>query len=983
MTGYWTTYAYDALGNQTGVIQNGQTGGTQQSRTLAYDMLGRLTSEINPETNKLAVTYSYDILSGDASCGTVTSAGNMLKQLDAAGNASCYVYDVLHRVTSVTYPSTSTPQKNFVYDSATVNGVSMSNAKTRLAEAYTCTGTCTSKITDLGFSYSALGQVSDGYQYSTNSSGYYHVRSTFWPNGAVNTLSGLPGLPTITYGADAEGREKTVSASSGQNPVTAVTYNTASQVTAITFGSTDNDAFTFDPSTGRMTQYQFNVGSGGSNTPTFVQSTYREQNANATSFATAFTSNVTSGDLLFVTFANTTTNSISSISDTLGNTYTALPVIAANGYRLQAFYAFSTASGADTVTGTYSGSGATYIQETLAEYSNVGAVDAHAENSGGNSQPSTTTTTTASSDLVIGYVTDSFVTWTGETGWNLRTTASGIRAALQDTIAANPGSITSTFNTVNGWNAGIVAFKSAGAGGPVTDKGVLNWNANWSLGQLAITDQVYSGGSHTCNYSHDDLGRIATANCGTAWNQTFSYDAVGNIQKSATVGISFQPGYDLTTNRINTSPFTYDGNNGNLKTDNYHTYAWDTTGKMTSVDFGTANGVCLTYDALGRMVEQGKGSNCTTSYAQIVYSPNGAKLGIMNGQTLTKAFVGLASGQAVYTSSGLAYYRHQDWLGTSRLATTRTRRMCYDTAYAPFGENYLGSGTMDLSFTGQNQDTIGGGIPGNLYDFLYRQHTPVQGRWLSPDPAGRAAANRTDPQTWNRYAYVGNRPLGAIDTLGLIESKVPIPGGNPPGDPCDPWDVACSDPCEGALDNPYPCDPGGGGGGDGGGGGPSNGGSNGSNRPEPQRRGGVWPNNETLGLPQGLNLHPATLADLLGLSPGTQCDLGVCTPVGNDFAQAAAAPWVVPCFSNPVCGLTVLGIGTVAVIGYEIWKHVKVEDLPWYPGIGEECERTVADYTDSPPKCFYICPKLGELCSRGVGGHCPLTAHSSTLGPCD
>jgi len=109
----------------------------------------------------------------------------------------------------------------------------------------------------------------------------------------------------------------------------------------------------------------------------------------------------------------------------------------------------------------------------------------------------------------------------------------------------------------------------------------------------------------------------------------------------------------------------------------------------------------------------------------------------------------------------------------------------------------------------------------------------------------------------------------------------------------------------------------------------------------------------------------------------------VCTPVGNDFAQAAAAPWVVPCFSNPVCGLTVLGIGTVAVIGYEIWKHVKVEDLPWYPGIGEECERTVADYTDSPPKCFYICPKLGELCSRGVGGHCPLTAHSSTLGPCD
>jgi hypothetical protein len=33
----------------------------------------------------------------------------------------------------------------------------------------------------------------------------------------------------------------------------------------------------------------------------------------------------------------------------------------------------------------------------------------------------------------------------------------------------------------------------------------------------------------------------------------------------------------------------------------------------------------------------------------------------------------------------------------------------------------------------------------------------VQGRWLSPDPSGLAAVNPA--QSWNRYAYVGNRPL--------------------------------------------------------------------------------------------------------------------------------------------------------------------------------------------------------------------------------
>ena len=78
----------------------------------------------------------------------------------------------------------------------------------------------------------------------------------------------------------------------------------------------------------------------------------------------------------------------------------------------------------------------------------------------------------------------------------------------------------------------------------------------------------------------------------------------------------------------------------------------------------------LTYDALGRMVEQ----NRSGVYKQIVYAPTGGKLALMNGQTLSKAFVPLPAGAtAVYTSSGLAYYRHSDWLGSSRLATTPSR----------------------------------------------------------------------------------------------------------------------------------------------------------------------------------------------------------------------------------------------------------------------------------------------------------------------
>ena len=54
-----------------------------------------------------------------------------------------------------------------------------------------------------------------------------------------------------------------------------------------------------------------------------------------------------------------------------------------------------------------------------------------------------------------------------------------------------------------------------------------------------------------------------------------------------------------------------------------------------------------------------------------------------------------------------------------------------------------------------------------MYDFLFRQQSSSQGRWLAPDPAGLAAVDITNPQTWNRYAYVMNDPVDNYDPLGL------------------------------------------------------------------------------------------------------------------------------------------------------------------------------------------------------------------------
>jgi RHS repeat-associated protein len=360
--------------------------------------------------------------------------------------------------------------------------------------------------------------------------------------------SAITGLPSIAYSVDGEGRTYSATASAGQNPLTSTLYNTGSLPTNVTFGSTDQDAFTYDPNTNRMTEYEFNI----------------------------------------------------------------------NGQAVS---------------------------------------------------------------------------------------------------------------------------------------GVLTWNAIGTLESLVITDPFSSSGNQSCSYTHDDLKRIASASCGSSWSQTFSYDAFGNLSKNGSQ--SFQPTYSNLTNHmtlIGGSTPSYDAN-GNVTNDFLNSYSWDGNGRPVSVD-----GVGVTYDALGRMAEQNKSG----TYLDFLYTPGGNKLAIMIWPALQKAFVPLAAGAvAVYNSSGIAYYRHPDWVGSSRFASTPTRGLYYDGAYAPFGEPYAQTGTTDVAFTGMNQDTSA-----NVYDFPAREYG-IQGRWPSPDPSGMASVRPSNPQSWNRYAYVLNNPLANIDPSGL------------------------------------------------------------------------------------------------------------------------------------------------------------------------------------------------------------------------
>jgi len=181
-TGYWTKYSYNPLGQITGVTQNAQSS-TTQTRTYVYDLMGRLTSETNPESG--TTTYVWDTSYPPLGCGT-PSAGDISAIAHADGRGLCFAHDSLHRMTGE--GTSDLLCRFFVYDSATVNGQVMSNAKGRLAEAWTAQGSsCSPRLTDEGFSYTKRGEVSDVWESTPHSGGYYHSSATYWPNGVLNS----------------------------------------------------------------------------------------------------------------------------------------------------------------------------------------------------------------------------------------------------------------------------------------------------------------------------------------------------------------------------------------------------------------------------------------------------------------------------------------------------------------------------------------------------------------------------------------------------------------------------------------------------------------------------------------------------------------------------------------------------------------------------------------------------------------------------
>ena len=199
---------------------------------------------------------------------------------------------------------------------------------------------------------------------------------------------------------------------------------------------------------------------------------------------------------------------------------------------------------------------------------------------------------------------------------------------------------------------------------------------------------------------------------------------------------------------------------------------YDAENRMVTAAGGGANS--YGYNADGKRVRRAVGAQ---TFWQ-VYGVGGELVAeyLWNGATATlQKEHGYRDGEMLIVAEGATVrWLVKDHLGAPRILADQTGSLAgirrHD--YLPFGEETLagaqrsGNGYqaegVRQKFTGYERDAETG------LDFAQaRYYSNLTGRFASVDPLD-ASSEISDPQTWNRYSYVGNHPTAITDPSGMI-----------------------------------------------------------------------------------------------------------------------------------------------------------------------------------------------------------------------
>jgi RHS repeat-associated protein len=268
-----TTLAYDKLSNLTSV-----TDPLSHARQNAFDPLNRVITETNPDSQTVQHSYNgQDNLTSQADGRSLTTsrvvdgfgeviqetspdrgtrvytydaAGNLTKLVDGDGQETDYAYDALNRRTAMTFPSASTENVAYTYDSTTGGNAGVGRL----------TGV-TEESGSTALTYDAQGRlVTDAKVIWSRG---YSVAYAYDANGKVTQITYPSGrIVTISRASDGQvtGITTTPSGGSAQTIAASVTYAPFGPLTGFTYGNGYQLARSYDQNYW-MTRIQVTSGS--------------------------------------------------------------------------------------------------------------------------------------------------------------------------------------------------------------------------------------------------------------------------------------------------------------------------------------------------------------------------------------------------------------------------------------------------------------------------------------------------------------------------------------------------------------------------------------------------------------------------------------------------------------------------------------------------------------------------------------------------
>ncbi|HKX27213.1 MAG TPA: S8 family serine peptidase [Blastocatellia bacterium] len=304
---------------------------------------------------------------------------------------------------------------------------------------------------------------------------------------------------------------------------------------------------------------------------------------------------------------------------------------------------------------------------------------------------------------------------------------------------------------------------STGGGGSAGNNGRLR----------KITDNL--DGAFTAEFGYDDHNRLTSY--ASTYGRNYSYDAWGNLTGvSSAAGGGEAPNYTLSyatnsggaplNNRINNAGYSYDAA-GNMTGDGGQTYTYDAASRLKTVTGGTSS---QEYDGDGNRVRHANSQGTIYYLRSSVLGQPVVEIDPNNGPYAYRAYVYSPGGQLIALQSyeGGFYWSHGDHLGSGRKLTNISGTVVYRGEFDPHGQalyEWSSAGSTLLNshkFTGYERDWAA-----NLDHAKARMYHHNRGRFMQPDPLGLGAADLTNPQSLNLYAYVGNDPVNSVDPNGM------------------------------------------------------------------------------------------------------------------------------------------------------------------------------------------------------------------------